>query len=44
MGSRLAKGDSHRPKMIKENTKRRMGKSHHQPKELCVTNVIGMDV
>ena len=44
MGSHLAKGDSHHPKMIKENSIRRMGNNHHQPKELCAMNAMGMGI
>ena len=40
-GKSFGKGRFSSSKMIKENTRRRMGKNHHQPKELCVMNANG---
>ena len=35
---------SHPPKMTKESSRRRMGKTQHQPKELCTMNAMAMGI
>ena len=44
MESHLAKGSFHPPKMKKETLRRRMGKTQHQPKELCTMNAMAMGI
>ena len=44
IGSRLAKENYHPPKMTRETLRRRMGKTHHQPKESCAMNVMVMGI
>ena len=40
----LAKGSSHPPKVTKETSRRRMGKTHHHLKGLYVSNAMAMSI